>query len=300
MKLVACPQCHAQYDLSARPEGGTFACRCGQVLEAKAPAAAVDAAVERCSACGAIAKPGEELCAFCGSGIVPSAAVDPGGLICPECFARNHDDARFCAGCGVAFAPMSIPGDAEAVVDCPCCDRPLHAREAGGIIVQECGKCQGVWAPLDRFRSIVERAAETARDRLAAGEIAAPRVEGGNPISSQVEYRRCPVCREQMARRNYQRRSGVIIDQCHEHGTWLDANELERIAGYVLSGRAQKVSDAEADRERRREQDAADEAVRRVTIMTAVEKRDWSIFGERSSSSVGVGSIVDFLAKLLD
>ncbi len=37
MKLVACPRCHAQYDLSARPEGGSFACRCGQTLEAKAP-----------------------------------------------------------------------------------------------------------------------------------------------------------------------------------------------------------------------------------------------------------------------
>jgi Zn-finger nucleic acid-binding protein len=103
-----------------------------------------------------------------------------------------------------------------------------------------------------------------------------------------------------MARRNYQRRSGVIIDQCHEHGTWLDANELERIAGYVLSGRAQRVADAEADRERRREQDAADEAVRRVTILAKVEKTDWSVFGERSPTTRGVGSIVDFLASLLD
>ncbi|MBK7949577.1 MAG: zf-TFIIB domain-containing protein [Deltaproteobacteria bacterium] len=298
MKLVACPQCHAQYDLSARPEGGTFACRCGQVLEAKAPSAAVDAAVERCSACGAIAKQGEESCAFCGSGIVPSA--DPGSLICPECFARNHDDARFCAGCGVGFAPMPIPEDPGTAVRCPCCERPLHAREAGGIVVHECGKCHGLWAPQDRFRALIERAAETARNRFAAGEVAAPRVEGGNPSHSQVEYRRCPVCRELMARRNYQRRSGVIIDQCHEHGTWLDANELERIAGYVLSGRAQRVADAEADRERRREQDAADEAVRRVTIMAKVEKTDWSVFGERRPTTLGVGSIVDFLARLLD
>ncbi|MFO0689395.1 MAG: zf-TFIIB domain-containing protein [Myxococcota bacterium] len=299
MKLVACPRCHAQYDLSARPEGGTFACRCGQTLEAKAPTASVDAAVERCSACGAIAKWGEEVCSFCGSGIVPSA--DPGGLICPECFARNHEEARFCAGCGVGFTPMPIPEDAAAeAVGCPCCERPLNAREAGGVVVHECAKCHGLWAPRDRFQILVERAAETARSRFAAGEVATPRVDGGNPSRSAVEYRRCPVCGQQMARRNYQRRSGVIIDQCHDHGTWLDAHELERIAGYVLSGRAQRVTDTEADRERRREQEAADEAVRRVTIMTSVEKTDWTVFGERSPSALGVGSIVDFLARLLD
>ncbi|MBY0399181.1 zf-TFIIB domain-containing protein [Myxococcota bacterium] len=298
MKLVACPQCHAQYDLSARPDGGTFACRCGQTLEAKAPTASVDAAVERCSACGAIAKPGSEICTFCGSGIVLSA--DPGSLICPECFARNHDDARFCAGCGVAFAPMPIPEDPDSEVACPCCERALQAREAGGIVVHECGKCHGLWAPEDRFQALIERASETARDRVVAGRTSAPRVDGGNPSSSRVQYRRCPVCHEQMARRNYQRRSGVIIDQCHEHGTWLDANELERIAGYVLSGRAQRVVEDEAERERRREQEAADEAVRRVKLVQVTEGRSGSIFGERNSSSDGVGSIVDFLARLLD
>lgn len=297
MKLVACPQCHAQYDLSARPDGGTFACRCGQVLEAKAPAA-VDAAVERCSACGAIARQGESLCSFCGSGIVPS--TDPGSLICPECFARNHDDARFCAGCGVGFAPIAIPDDPAEAIACPCCDRPLGAREVGGLVVHECGKCHGLWAPQERFRALVDRASETARSRFAEGELAPPRVDGGNPASSQVEYRSCPVCSQQMARRNYQRRSGVIIDQCHEHGTWLDANELERIAGFVLSGRAQRAADAEEDRERRREQDAADEAVRRVTIAAKVEQTDWTIFGERRSSALGAGSLIDFLARLLD
>lgn len=299
MKLVACPQCHAQYDLTARPEGGTFPCRCGQMLEAKAPGPAVDAKVERCSGCGAIARQGEESCPFCGSGIVPS--VDPGALICPECFARNLDDARFCAACGVAFAPLPIPEDGEGGVRCPCCDRVLKAREAGGVVVHECGKCHGLWAPQDRFRSLVERAAETARIRFASGGAPAPpRVDGANPSKSEVAYRRCPVCREHMARRNYQRRSGVIIDQCHRHGTWLDAHELEQIAGYVLSGRAQRVADAEAERARRREQDEADAAVRRITIEASVRRTQRAVLREPGQPSVSVGSIVDFLTNLLD
>ena len=120
-----------------------------------------------------------------------------------------------------------------------------------------------------------------------------------NPYAGQVAYRRCPVCREQMARRNYQKRSGVIIDQCHEHGTWLDANELEQIAGYVLSGRAGRDEDSEAERQARREKDAADAAVRRITLSSAQERRG-RVFGTGSEDGLGVGSLVDLLSALLD
>ena len=37
-------------------------------------------------------------------------------------------------------------------------------------------------------------------------------------------------------RRNFRKTSGIFIDRCHEHGTWLDADELEEIAGFLLSG----------------------------------------------------------------
>lgn len=298
MKLVACPQCHAQYDLSQHAGGATIECRCGQVLEAKAPKATRDAAAERCGGCGALAKTGEELCTFCGQGIVPSA--DPGSLICPECFARNLDDARFCTACGIAFAPQPIPDHAAGDgVKCPCCARALQSREVGGLVVFECGKCHGLWAPQDRFAALVDRAAEAARARHAAGGSVAPRVDGDNPAKSQVEYRRCPVCDASMARRNYQRRSGVIVDQCHEHGTWLDAHELERIAGFVLSGRAQRVADAESERRSQREQEAADEAVRRVLRHGSTDRAERSIFGERGATNGG-GTILDFLSALLD
>jgi hypothetical protein len=39
-----------------------------------------------------------------------------------------------------------------------------------------------------------------------------------------------------MQRANFKKRSGVIIDRCHSHGTWLDADELEAIAGFILEG----------------------------------------------------------------
>ena len=39
-----------------------------------------------------------------------------------------------------------------------------------------------------------------------------------------------------MQRKNYGKRSGVIVDWCGTHGTWLDADELEQIAAFIASG----------------------------------------------------------------
>jgi hypothetical protein len=41
-----------------------------------------------------------------------------------------------------------------------------------------------------------------------------------------------------MLRRNFRKSSGVILDVCGEHGSWLDADELEQITGFILSGGA--------------------------------------------------------------
>jgi hypothetical protein len=39
-----------------------------------------------------------------------------------------------------------------------------------------------------------------------------------------------------MHRKNYGKRSGVIVDWCGPHGTWLDADELEQIAHFIAGG----------------------------------------------------------------
>jgi hypothetical protein len=39
-----------------------------------------------------------------------------------------------------------------------------------------------------------------------------------------------------MQRRNFGSRSGVVVDWCGSHGTWLDPHEMEDIAAFVLEG----------------------------------------------------------------
>lgn len=56
-----------------------------------------------------------------------------------------------------------------------------------------------------------------------------------------------------MQRRNFARRSGVVVDWCGHHGTWLDPHEMEDIAAFILEGgleRAEAESAATTSGER--------------------------------------------------
>jgi Zn-finger nucleic acid-binding protein len=98
----------------------------------------------------------------------------------------------------------------------------------------------GIWAPGESFDVLVDKAMETRRTRASEGLGHGPARQGGAPGAGtrdwRVEYRSCPVCGGQMQRKNYARRSGVIVDWCGEHGTWLDADELGAIAAFIMDG----------------------------------------------------------------
>ena len=62
-----------------------------------------------------------------------------------------------------------------------------------------------------------------------------------------------------MARTNFARCSGVIIDVCRPHGIWFDANELQRIVKFIQDGGLDvaRTREQEALTEERRQLEAA-------------------------------------------
>ena len=237
MRLVACPKCHTQYDVTG-VEAPAIPCRCGASVETR-ERAGVDLPVQRCSSCGAIAREGSRSCEYCNAEIAWSGG--PGDLVCPECFARNADDARFCTACGVRFEPQPITTAGETV-DCVRCGIPMPGRAVADVLVHECPRCNSLWVPGNRLDALVDRAASAPHPGKSSGELT-PRVQGGNPLAESVQYRRCPSCKQLMTRTNFHRISGVVIA---EHGTWLDADELEEIAGFVASGGLARAAEHEA------------------------------------------------------
>ena len=51
-----------------------------------------------------------------------------------------------------------------------------------------------------------------------------------------LRYRACPQCGELMHRGLFGKRSGVIVDRCRSHGTWLDAGELRQLMEWARAG----------------------------------------------------------------
>ena len=241
MRLVACENCHTQFDVSSTTQD-SFKCRCGETVE-NHPLRAVDAEVCRCGSCGAIVRADADLCEYCGSAIVRDTRTL--SLICPECYARNEEKSRFCTACGVRFDPEPVPAHVEEL-PCVKCGGLMPVRRVGGVSVNECTQCHGLWVPGERFDELVNRAIETQKNAgIARLPGPGPRVQGGNPVAERIEYRKCPICGAFMQRRNFRKKSGVVVDRCHEHGTWLDADELEQIAGFILSGGLERVREDE-------------------------------------------------------
>jgi Zn-finger nucleic acid-binding protein len=232
VRLVACGGCHTQFDVSHVDEP-SFACRCGHEVRNET-LAGVDARIQRCGSCGALLGDGAESCAYCQSAIERDEREL--SLICPECFARNAETSSFCTGCGVAFLPESLPDEHEEPPVCPSCEgaEPMAIRGIGGVWVHECTKCNGLWVPGERLDVLIERAVDTARERAASGLARSERRT--RSIAVQFSYRNCPVCSHHMQRKNFGRRSGVIVDWCGAHGTWLDKDELEQIAAFITDG----------------------------------------------------------------
>jgi Zn-finger nucleic acid-binding protein len=236
VRLVACPKCHLQYDVT-RSTQARFRCSCGETVQVVVHGA-VDAPIHRCAACGAALPANAERCEYCKSPV--ERDVSRLSLICPECFSRNADDARYCVSCGVEFKPLEVPGEG-AELSCPVCAIPLKVRPIGGLPVFECGGCHGLWVPEDRFDQLVQKAIE-AQKSLPSNGLAMAGHTKAYAIEGDVHYRQCPVCHTPMYRKNFGRRSGVIVDWCGEHGTWLDADELEHIARFIMAGGLKKAS----------------------------------------------------------
>lgn len=287
--LVSCPSCERQYDAGKLAAGSRFRCTCGATLEAP-PQQIHDAAVVRCSACGAPREEGEAACRFCGADF--TLHERDLHTICPNCMARVSDRARFCHHCAQPLLPA---GDAGEPVDleCPACGngRPMTTRRLGeaGFTVLECPRCAGLWLSSEEFQLVLEkvRTSLPAVDSLPVPSAAAG--PGTNPLPGPTTtlYRPCPTCKKLMHRRNFGRKSGVIVDTCRSHGVWFDAHELDGILRWMRAGGEVAAERLQAQEER--------EAHRRARLRRRLEPTD-TVLPARYR---GPGALVEFLGWLV-
>lgn len=293
--LVQCPSCNRQSDAGDLSVGSKFHCPCGEVLQVPR-VLAKDAAVVRCSSCGGPRTAGEASCGFCGADFtVHERDLD---TLCPSCMVRIMSSARFCHNCGTRIA---VEGKSGTPTECPCpacgAAHRLDSRTLGQppAAVFECRACGGLWVGCETFKLLTERVKDQVStpaglpgetERAAQGHAVAQR----GPL-----YRYCPRCHQMMARRNYAKWSGVIIDSCHEHGIWFDEGELHALLRWVRRGGQREAADRE-----REEIERAERRLQMAKIPSRIDRMTAQGGGTGFTFSKGGGSsvLVDLLETL--
>ena len=144
---------------------------------------------------------------------------------CAHCGKPTNDKARHCAHCG---GETVKPASRETAL-CPTCKCPLEEDAYRGSIIDTCPQCHGIWLDTDEF-------AFHASERDVYSDPEVPRKFTKKPLESKKPYAPCVRCGTLMARRNFRRISGVLIDVCQSHGAWFDAGELEQIRSFIAGG----------------------------------------------------------------
>lgn len=141
--------------------------------------------------------------------------------------------AKFCSHCG-AKADRTEVADAHEI--CPRCKTEMESVQVGKTHLDECPRCEGIWADADSLQQIcADREQQAAVLGLPTTQTAEP-----SKPEEHIHYIPCPVCKELMNRVNFAHCSGVIANVCGKHGTWFDKDGLRRVVEFVRAGGLEK------------------------------------------------------------
>jgi Zn-finger nucleic acid-binding protein len=121
---------------------------------------------------------------------------------------------------------------------CPRCTRLL--RDDPERAALGCDAGHGLFVD----HAILAAWVDAERPFAASGPVVRPSSVSRRP--GDVRYGWCPHCGQVMTRTVFGRRSGIVVDVCREHGTWLDHGELDCVLTFVRSGGLQRDRPAPA------------------------------------------------------
>ena len=154
-------------------------------------------------------------------------------VACPSCFGMMFIGSRHCPHCGTAV--MEVAAADLPTLKCPRCKVDMASVTIGSTATRECGKCGGLWVEVAAFEKIcANREQQSAVLGVASPAPVSKPLRPG--VDEKIKYAPCPQCGQLMNRMNFAHCSGVIVDVCKGHGTWVDRDELRAIIEFIRRG----------------------------------------------------------------
>ncbi|MFQ5596461.1 MAG: zf-TFIIB domain-containing protein [Nitrospiria bacterium] len=144
---------------------------------------------------------------------------------CLFCHKTINVKSRLCPFCGGENTAEAIH---ETPV-CPRCKTDLRRHDYRETVLDACASCGGLWLDTREFKQLTSK-----RDVFADETI--PYAFQKKPLPQEAGYFSCPLCDDLMLRQNFRKISGVLIDQCRDHGVWLDGGELDQLRCFIANG----------------------------------------------------------------
>jgi Zn-finger nucleic acid-binding protein len=119
-------------------------------------------------------------------------------------------------------------------MDCPRCGLSLSRQEYEGESVCFCSTCWGYWLSRAQLDGIVRKVGYKFSKYERDAVLTTMTREGDvDRQGSEEQPANCPECGRVMERRKYERGCPVRIDECPDHGIWLDTGEIKDLQIYL-------------------------------------------------------------------
>jgi Zn-finger nucleic acid-binding protein len=164
----------------------------------------------QCSSCSAPLPANTCLCSYCGTrNDMDFAAVNRFTI-------AREPSRRLCPDCAIQLETVRV------------------STGAGLFAIERCRQCYGLFFDVGEVQAFLEASISPAF-AVNLREIATINEERGD-FNRPIRYIKCPECDTMMNRVNYGSKSGVVVDQCKEHGMWLDNGELVHLMEWKKAG----------------------------------------------------------------
>jgi Zn-finger nucleic acid-binding protein len=121
---------------------------------------------------------------------------------------------------------------------CPRCKLGLADRRVAGVVMLECGGCEGLFVPRAVLVSMIKDRDEQSIHALL--EAFGHQAQAGLDVS-RVVYLHCPVCDNIMTRSQFAKGAKVLVDIC-TCGVWFDAGEFVSVLHFVIDGGMERAA----------------------------------------------------------